>query len=83
MLGGKMNFEHAYLYSPAGRLMSAAIARADGTVNVLGNRRVAAARRRKKSSDYLDRCGGCASQDTACDLKSGRRLTLGPDGVSN
>ena len=31
-----MDFEHAYLYSTKGRLMSAAIARADGTVNVLG-----------------------------------------------
>jgi hypothetical protein len=36
MLGGTMNFEHAYLYSTKGRLMSAAIARADGTMKVLG-----------------------------------------------
>jgi hypothetical protein len=36
MLRGEMDFEHAYVYSPKGRLMSVVIARADGTVNVLG-----------------------------------------------
>ena len=36
MLRGEMDFEHAYIYSPKGRLMSVVIARADGTVNVLG-----------------------------------------------
>ena len=36
MLNGEMDFEHAYIYSPSGRLMSAAIARADGTVNLFG-----------------------------------------------
>ena len=43
MLRGKMDFEHAYIYSPKGRLMSVAIARADGTVSVLGDKRVTAA----------------------------------------
>jgi hypothetical protein len=36
MLRGEMDFQHAYIYSPKGRLMSVVIARADGTVNVLG-----------------------------------------------
>jgi hypothetical protein len=36
MLRGEMDFEHAYVYSPKGRLMSVVIARADGAVNVLG-----------------------------------------------
>lgn len=43
MLRGEMEFEHAYIYSAKGRLMSVVIARADGTVSVLGDKRVTAA----------------------------------------
>ena len=43
MLGGEMDFEHAYIYSPKGRLMSVVIARADGTVSVLGDKRASPA----------------------------------------
>lgn len=72
MLNGKLNFEHAYLYSSSGRLMSAAIARADGTVNLFGDKRVTAARMRRRPAEYAAGCEGCSFPDAACALKGSR-----------
>ena len=72
MLRGQMDFEHTYLYSPQGRLMSAAIATADGTVSMLGDKRLTAAGPMRSRAEYMDRCGGCLLRDAARGLKNGR-----------
>ncbi len=73
MLNGKMNFEHAYLYSSSGRLMSAAITRTDGTVNLLGGKRMTAEPPRKRPAEYAAGCDGRLFRDTASGLNSSRR----------